>query len=139
PEEDSLDVPLSKAVLKTLQALSDNVPYHKLRPGLLTALKDKAISYVSSSPTFIIQVAGLSVLSSILTEQAGHPETFGAFGELYELSLRLSGTANENNVRYVALHNLGALCEVDTDKYLDCIDGILPRIRSCLEDSDESI
>ncbi|CAB4055789.1 unnamed protein product [Lepeophtheirus salmonis] len=65
PEEETQDVPLSRAVLKTLQALADNVPYHKLRSGLLTALKEKSIHYVQSSPTFIIQVAGLSVISSI--------------------------------------------------------------------------
>ncbi|XP_040583257.1 HEAT repeat-containing protein 6 [Lepeophtheirus salmonis] len=139
PEEETQDVPLSRAVLKTLQALADNVPYHKLRSGLLTALKEKSIHYVQSSPTFIIQVAGLSVISSILTEHPKHPEVISSFDELYTLFMHLMTSSNENNVRYVAIYNLGALCEVDTEKFLERVEEILPHIESNLNDPDESI
>jgi len=132
------------AVLKLLALLSEHAPYPKLEPCLLDMVIRSCLDLASEDKNPVIQVAILSVFSSLCQYRTKETALVNLTPPLFHsILLRarpdLSTSAPDNNVRYMAMQALGALATVDIHTFIKQAGDVKKLLDCSLQDPDPSV
>jgi len=132
------------AVLKLVALLSEHAPYPRLDPCLLDMVIKACLDLASEDKNPVIQVAVLSVFSSLCqyrTKEAALVNLTPALFHSILLRARpdLSTNAPDNNVRYMAMQALGALATVDIHTFIKQASDVKKLLDCSLQDTDPSV
>jgi len=132
------------AVLKLVALLTEHAPYPRLDPSLLDKVIRSCLDLASDDRNPVIQVAVLSVFSSLCQHRTKEaPLVSSAPSLFYSMLLRarpdLSTCAPDNNVRYMAMQALAALATVDIHTFIKQAGDVKKLLDCSLQDADPSV
>jgi len=132
------------AVLKLVALLTEHAPYPRLEPCLLDMVVRSCLDLASDDKNPVIQVAILSVFSSLCQYRTKEAALVNLTPPLFHsILLRarpdLSTSAPDNNVRYMAMQALGALATVDIHTFIKQAGDVKKLLDCSLEDPDPSV
>jgi len=132
------------AVLKLVALLTEHSPYPRLDPSLLDLVIRACLDLASQDKNPVIQVAVLSVFSSLCQHRTKDIALINLTPSLFHsILLRarpdLSTLAPDNNVRYMAMQALASLATVDIHTFIKQAGDVKKLLDCSLQDSDPSV
>jgi len=132
------------AVLKLVALLTEHAPYPRLDPALLDMVIRSCLDLASDERNPVIQVAVLSVFSSLCQHRTKEAALVDSAPPLFHSMLLrarpdLSTCAPDNNVRYMAMQALAALATVDIHTFIKQAGDVKKLLDCSLQDVDPSV
>jgi len=132
------------AVLKLVALMTEHAPYPRLDPSLMDLVITSCLYLANEERNPVIQVAVLSVFSSLCQHRTSEPALVNNASALFHSMLLrarpdLSTSNPDNNVRYMAMQALASLATVDIHTFVKQAGEVKKLLDSSLEDSDPSV
>ena len=132
------------ALLKLVSLLAEHCPYSKLEASLLDTVITACLDLAQAERNPVIQVAILSVFSSLCQHKASEAALVRSVGVMFGFMVARARPDKvslypDNNVRYMALQALAGLTNLDINTFIKNAPEVKKLIDISLQDTDASV